>query len=46
MFLGKELYSDNMENIAVNGRATQDSTGWDGNAARAIDGNIDGDYWQ
>ncbi|KAL5254989.1 hypothetical protein ACHWQZ_G014437 [Mnemiopsis leidyi] len=37
---------DDLENIAANGRATQDSTGWNGKADRAIDGNEAGDYWQ
>ena len=37
---------DELDNIAANGRATQDSTGWNGKADRAIDGNEDGDYWQ
>jgi len=31
-------------NLALAGTASQSSTGWDGMAARAIDGNIDGVY--
>ena len=37
---------DELDDIARNGKATQDSTGWNGEASRAIDGNEDGDYWQ
>ncbi len=32
------------KNIATEGKATQSTTGFDGDAARAIDGNTDGDY--
>jgi hypothetical protein len=37
---------DEFDNIAKSGKATQDSTGWNGKANRAIDGNENGDYWQ
>jgi hypothetical protein len=33
------------ENIAIEGKATQSSTGFGGTAPRAIDGNTDGDYF-
>eukprot|EP00116_Pleurobrachia_bachei_P000230 sb/3460492/ len=36
---------NNFVNVALEGKATQDTTGWSGVASRAIDGNTDGDYW-
>ena len=33
-------------NVAGSGIATQDSTGWDGVASRAVDGIIDGSYFE
>ena len=32
-------------NVAGSGIVTQDSTGWDGVASRAVDGIIDGNYF-
>ena len=32
-------------NVAENGVASQSSTGWDGVADRAIDGDANPDYW-
>jgi len=34
-----------VENVAVGKPAYQISTGWDGVAARAVDGNRNGQYW-
>ena len=36
---------NNFVNVALEGKATQDTTGWSGVASRAIDGNTDGNYW-
>jgi alpha-L-fucosidase 2 len=32
-------------NLALNKAASQSSTGWDGAASRAVDGNTDGSFW-
>jgi len=42
--LGVEKKS-NYVNVALEGKATQDTTGWSGVASRAIDGNTDSNYW-
>ncbi|MEM1320597.1 MAG: PA14 domain-containing protein, partial [Bacteroidota bacterium] len=37
--------TDSIQNLALNGTATQSSTGFGGVASRAIDGNTDGDFF-
>ena len=43
---GRETGSNgNLVNVALEGKATQDSTSLAGVASRAIDGNTEGDYF-
>ncbi len=41
---GDAAMGDAITNVALGKVATQSSTGWEGNANRAIDGNTDGNY--